>query len=1058
VPSRIFNHRSVYSYIQQYPQLQKKNSISYAHAGGGNGYCNCNFCPGSSKTMNKASYSHSERQQQQQHHGLTPPIWFWGVVSFGVISSSTSLLLWSWKNYCIPLTTPSDGQVLQEEETVQSSSTPIYYTTTVIARLTSSIASFQWKWFSNTIRRSLQEDYPLWLASLWVLWKLDEPRNQQRWILTDSSTATTRALMHHHAGNPSENSTSTRLTFEDSDIVGGTVIPNYTTWVSFTRDLLLLGLLLMYKKSKEKHIQQKQDKDGTPYDNNSGDKDEETTSVAKDDENTSTKAAVDEIRRILTQSGNDHSITAAMHQQNHPQHLHSLPSAPTSTKTQQRYIEILVHNVSHTDLILSLDAPPVSRPTTDAALDSTSATDGPGTRNQGTTTVATPPPKRHQFETGEDIHDDEQYCLCRPRFSAFDAYSQRIVDFVDRRESRDHVVVETKSEDSADSSSVITPDAIISFPRHERSDENQSYRVKTAPSQLKDMIPIGFRLQDEITSSSSPSSLLQVSDTEIHDLRVRGRDACRVIQSTISALPNARSSTNNQVKSNLSINAVFFPLLATLLPLWQAKMKEKYGGDRDTSNSVKQVLFLVSGVGTPRNWTHSITGNSTQQCARLMKFFLQILYPNLVVVHIHSETNIFRYDENIAFVQQELLPRIQGYRDAHAKGLPYPDEEPTARPPSSTGTGHPLGPSPLSSTDDIPFSSEWRKSFSLAISFADGSPARTFAIQAALRPFKPTFFHFWQLKTFWHESKIVESDIEIHSFEEMETLPPVETSQLQDRPVVLQVVEEMKRFRDDMIRILSASSNSNDIRSFWLRKTQKPVLAVLAVHVGGGRMKLYRGTNMEVSMPTGSLCAERNVIGTALADNPSLKRQNLKLIAVLAVPSPESWNSRGAAGVALPRQPSTLSLASLPTTTNQDDFPPNTSSTGWTAGRNPVTISEVFLNSSGSSLKPSLIPSRKSSIGDDDEWIFQDPNAAAAATAPWAAESAMTHLATHHSKTATNSLTFASTVKNSPHVEPTGSGSSTPARRIPLYKPHHKAKQEPKLMVVVHSHVVRIIS
>ena len=70
-----------------------------------------------------------------------------------------------------------------------------------------------------------------------------------------------------------------------------------------------------------------------------------------------------------------------------------------------------------------------------------------------------------------------------------------------------------------------------------------------------------------------------------------------------------------------------------------------------------------------------------------------------------------------------------------------------------------------------------------------------------------------------------------------------------------------------------------------MRKTHKPVLAVLAVEIfdgqghgdsfQSGRIKLYRGTNMEVSMPTGSLCAERNVIGTALADNPRLKRQDL---------------------------------------------------------------------------------------------------------------------------------------------------------------------------------------
>lgn len=36
-------------------------------------------------------------------------------------------------------------------------------------------------------------------------------------------------------------------------------------------------------------------------------------------------------------------------------------------------------------------------------------------------------------------------------------------------------------------------------------------------------------------------------------------------------------------------------------------------------------------------------------------------------------------------------------------------------------------------------------------------------------------------------------------------------------------------------------------------------------------------------MPTGSLCAERNVIGTALASDPSLLREDIKYIAVLSL-------------------------------------------------------------------------------------------------------------------------------------------------------------------------------
>lgn len=38
----------------------------------------------------------------------------------------------------------------------------------------------------------------------------------------------------------------------------------------------------------------------------------------------------------------------------------------------------------------------------------------------------------------------------------------------------------------------------------------------------------------------------------------------------------------------------------------------------------------------------------------------------------------------------------------------------------------------------------------------------------------------------------------------------------------------------------------DDLASFWLRKTKKPVLSVLLVQKKGGEPQLYRGTNMEV--------------------------------------------------------------------------------------------------------------------------------------------------------------------------------------------------------------------
>lgn len=40
----------------------------------------------------------------------------------------------------------------------------------------------------------------------------------------------------------------------------------------------------------------------------------------------------------------------------------------------------------------------------------------------------------------------------------------------------------------------------------------------------------------------------------------------------------------------------------------------------------------------------------------------------------------------------------------------------------------------------------------------------------------------------------------------------------------------------------------DDLASFWLRKTKRPVLAVLLVQKKGGEPQLYRGTNMEVGV------------------------------------------------------------------------------------------------------------------------------------------------------------------------------------------------------------------
>ena len=241
-------------------------------------------------------------------------------------------------------------------------------------------------------------------------------------------------------------------------------------------------------------------------------------------------------------------------------------------------------------------------------------------------------------------------------------------------------------------------------------------------------------------------------------------------------------------------------------------------------------------------------------CCNHVAILLEKLTRNFF--RIHSDTNIFRYDENITFAKHELMPCIDSYRDAHARCEPYPDENP--------GVGS-IDDKNDSTLERGPFNPDWRQTVSVTYSFADGSAARSHAIQAALRPYRPTYFHFWQLKvrifvfffqvfsicmhssifqTFWHESKITDEDIEVHSFEEMETVPALAVDQTSGN--VLMVVKEMIAFRKDFVETIRKGMGS-ELRNFWLRKSKKPVLSILLARTPEGGQVMYRGSNMEVS-------------------------------------------------------------------------------------------------------------------------------------------------------------------------------------------------------------------
>ena len=280
----------------------------------------------------------------------------------------------------------------------------------------------------------------------------------------------------------------------------------------------------------------------------------------------------------------------------------------------------------------------------------------------------------------------------------------------------------------------------------------------------------------------------------------------------------------------------YFPLLAVCAKAWLSEVCEPES---------KRVVLLVTGTGTPRDFEEG-DANSTENAGKLMRSFLRGLYGDSIeVVLLHSESNVFRYDENISFVRHELLPMVASIRRRIVEA-----------------------------------SSDWAPRFQVAVTSCDGAPARVATIQRSLRAFKPVGVHVWQPKTFWQYRVLSKDDVEVLPFDVTETLPPVPIDVAHGD--IKRVIFETQKLAD---KFKTAKEFPNDMATFWHRKSRQIVVAVLLVRKNN-KDKFYHGTNMEVSMPTGSLCAERNAIGSALADDLGLMRQHLKIISVLSLNLP----------------------------------------------------------------------------------------------------------------------------------------------------------------------------
>ena len=292
-------------------------------------------------------------------------------------------------------------------------------------------------------------------------------------------------------------------------------------------------------------------------------------------------------------------------------------------------IELLVHNLSHSDLVLSLN-------TLDQSLKANSV-------------------------------------IARPKFSHFQGISEKILTCL--LSQNDQVSI---ARSKLCSRKNVNFDSGVDVP--------VGFNFNKCPIAVDDFSSLRFRQDDK-------SSLLQPK-------------SCNSDEG--SARPKAGE--------HAIIDGAFFPLISVLLPKWLKTI------DEDRQHSFNKVVLLVSGRGTPMVQTSNNTDNdnSTKCTAELIKLLIQKTYPNVTVKLLHSDSNLFRYDENIIFVKGQLLPLINQYRDqlVCTKGA------------------------------------EWKEHMRVSLSFADGSSARISAINASLRYYRPSYMHFWQLKSFWREQLV----------------------------------------------------------------------------------------------------------------------------------------------------------------------------------------------------------------------------------------------------------------------------------------------------------------
>ncbi len=343
-----------------------------------------------------------------------------------------------------------------------------------------------------------------------------------------------------------------------------------------------------------------------------------------------------------------------------------------------------------------------------------------------------------------------------------------------------------------------------------------------------------YILPKNVTLNSFSSKLLR-SDEKLLNLC---RDDPRILELTepltlTASYLRRRFRLNDlqleDLKNGADLIGIFFPLLPAVMNRWI---------DRESD---QRVLLITSKPNEK-----SLKGTATYFVGKLNQLILKHICPEISCELLRPiESDPFLFESQVSYIRKTVRTKVNSIRREVVEN----------------------------------YGELWVDNFELTISASTGTTPMIIALHAAFRDLRPFFIHAPTARRITDPSKNI--TVENYNFDTVGDIPAQEVEDLPEdiQALVQETISWEKQFKAVWA---SPQNNIHELESFWLRKGKKPVLAVLMVENKNGR-RFHKACNVEVSLPTGTLCAERNAIGTALANDPGIKRKDIKMISVLSL-------------------------------------------------------------------------------------------------------------------------------------------------------------------------------